>query len=80
MDSEPVLVALPGTLCTPAVFEPLAAALAGQVTVEPVSWLTEPGPWDIPAVAAAVRDLLARVTGASPRRVTDPATSPRRPA
>ena len=54
MDSEPVLVALPGTLCTPAVFEPLAAALAGQVTVEPVSWLTEPGPWDIPAVAAGV--------------------------
>jgi hypothetical protein len=26
----PILVALPGTLCTPAVFEPLAAALAGR--------------------------------------------------
>ncbi|MBV9795430.1 MAG: alpha/beta fold hydrolase [Actinobacteria bacterium] len=52
--AAPVLVALPGTLCTPAVFEPLAAALAGQVTVDPVSWLTEPGPWDIPAVAARV--------------------------
>jgi 3-oxoadipate enol-lactonase len=62
MDSEPapanpvapVLVALPGTLCTPAVFGPLAAVLAGQVTVDPVSWLTEPGPWDIPAVAGRV--------------------------
>jgi 3-oxoadipate enol-lactonase len=50
----PVLVALPGTLCSPAVFEPLAAALTGEVTVDPVSWLTEPGPWDIPAVARRV--------------------------
>ena len=50
----PVLVALPGTLCSPAVFEPLAAALAGEVTVDPVSWLTGPGPWDIPAVARRV--------------------------
>jgi 3-oxoadipate enol-lactonase len=56
MDAEagPVLIALPGTLCPPAVFEPLAAALAGEVTVDPVSWLTEPGPWDIPAVAGRV--------------------------
>jgi pimeloyl-ACP methyl ester carboxylesterase len=65
MDSEPVLVALPGTLCTPAVFEPLAAALARQVTVEPVSWLTEPGPWDIPAVAARVARHV-RTRGAGP--------------
>jgi pimeloyl-ACP methyl ester carboxylesterase len=52
MEAEPVLVALPGTMCSPAVFEPLAAELAGVATVHPVSWLTEPGPWDIPAVAA----------------------------
>lgn len=49
-----MLVALPGTLCSPAVFGPLTAALAGEVTVDPVSWLTEPGPWDIPAVAGRV--------------------------
>jgi 3-oxoadipate enol-lactonase len=54
IDATPVLVALPGTLCSPAVFEPLAGALAGEVTVDPVSWLTEPGPWDIPAVASRV--------------------------
>jgi 3-oxoadipate enol-lactonase len=48
------LVALPGTLCPPAVFGPLARALAGEVTLDPVSWLTEPGPWDIPSVAARV--------------------------
>ena len=51
-----VLVALPGTMCTPAVFGPLARALAGEVTVDPVSWLTEPGPWDIPSIAERVAD------------------------
>lgn len=49
-----VLVGLPGTLCTPAVFEPAARALAGEVAVAPYSWLTQPGPWDIPAVAERV--------------------------
>jgi len=34
-----VLVALPGTMCTPAVFGPLTRELAGEVTVDPVSWL-----------------------------------------
>ena len=52
METEPVLLALPGTMCSPAVFGPLAAALAGHVTVHPLDWLTQPGPWDIPAVAA----------------------------
>jgi pimeloyl-ACP methyl ester carboxylesterase len=53
------MVALPGTMCSPAVFGPLGEALAGQVTVDPFSWLTMPGPWDIPAVA----DGLARHIG-----------------
>jgi pimeloyl-ACP methyl ester carboxylesterase len=51
MATEAVLIGLPGTLCSPAVFEPMARALAGEVTVAPFSWLTEPGPWDIPSVA-----------------------------
>jgi 3-oxoadipate enol-lactonase len=54
MREEAVLVALPGTLCSPAVFGPLSQALAGQVAVDPVSWLTQPGPSDIPAVAERV--------------------------
>ncbi len=54
----PVLVALPGTMCTPAMFEPLARQLAGEVTVDPVSWLTNPGPWDIPSVAERVADYI----------------------
>ena len=49
--AAPVLVALPGTMCSPEVFEPLATELTGSVLVHPVSWLTEPGPWDIRAVA-----------------------------
>jgi 3-oxoadipate enol-lactonase len=50
MTAEPVLIALPGTMCSPTVFEPMTRALAGQVTVDPVSWLTQPGPADIPAL------------------------------
>ena len=61
MRSEPVVVALPGTLCSPAVFGPLARELDGQAVVDPVSWLTQPGPWDIPAVADRVaRHIAAR--------------------
>jgi 3-oxoadipate enol-lactonase len=55
MPMAPVaMVALPGTLCPPAVFGRLARALAGEVTLDPVSWLTGPGPWDIPSVATRV--------------------------
>ena len=54
MTAEPVLVALPGTMCSPGIFGPLSRSLAGDVIVDPVSWLTQPGPWDIPAVAERV--------------------------
>ena len=54
------MVALPGTLCPPDVFGPLARALAGEVTLDPVSWLTEPGPWDVPSVAGRVADHIVR--------------------
>ena len=56
MGPDAVMVALPGTMCTPAVFGPLARALAGEVTVDPVSWLTGPGPGDIPSIAERVAD------------------------
>ena len=63
MTAETVLVALPGTMCSPAVFEPLTRALAGRVIVDPVSWLTEPGPWDIPVVAERVADHISQRWG-----------------
>src|ERR1700722_8871716 len=63
MAEEAVLVALPGTMCSPAVFDPLAQALAGELVVDAVSWLTQPGPWDIPAVADRVADHIERSWG-----------------
>jgi pimeloyl-ACP methyl ester carboxylesterase len=48
------LVALPGTICSPAVFAPTAEALRGIVEVDAVSWMTEPGPWSVPDVADRV--------------------------
>jgi pimeloyl-ACP methyl ester carboxylesterase len=50
----PDVVAIPGTLCAPRVFDRLADRLAGEVTVRGVSWLTEPGPWDVPTVAERI--------------------------
>src|SRR5437764_1017658 len=47
-------LAVPGPLCAPSVFDRLADRLDGEVTVQGVSWLTEPGPWDIPAVAERI--------------------------
>ena len=59
MTMETVLVGLPGTLCAPAVFEPMTRALAGEADVVLFSWLTQPGPWDIPSVAERVAGHLA---------------------
>jgi pimeloyl-ACP methyl ester carboxylesterase len=63
MKAGPVLVALPGTLCPPGVFEPLAAALEPDLRVDPVSWLTWPGPWDIPALAGRLADHIEATWG-----------------
>ena len=41
----------------------LARALAGELVVDPVSWLTQPGPWDIPTVADRVADHIERSWG-----------------
>lgn len=56
---RPIALAVPGTLCSPAVFRPLADALGAEVDIDAVSWMTEPGPWDLGAVADR---LAARVT------------------
>lgn len=53
------MIAIPGTLCAPSVFRRLAERLAGEVEVDAVSWLTEPGPWDIPTVADRIAARLA---------------------
>ncbi|GAB6901361.1 alpha/beta fold hydrolase [Kineosporia succinea] len=43
-------VALPGSFCSPAVFD----RLGEHIELATYSWLTEPGPWDIPSMAAAL--------------------------
>lgn len=53
------MFAIPGTLCAPSVFRRLAEELAGEIEIEAVSWLTEPGPWDVPTVADRIA---ARIT------------------
>lgn len=50
------VVALPGTLCAPFIFDRLAIALAGAATVDAVSWMTFPGPWDLATVASRVAE------------------------
>jgi pimeloyl-ACP methyl ester carboxylesterase len=46
------IVALAGTLCSPRIFDPFAERLDGVASVEAVSWMTLPGPWDIPSIAS----------------------------
>lgn len=48
------VLALPGTFCPPAVFDRLSAELGPEITVRAWSWLTRPGPWTIPSVAAEI--------------------------
>jgi pimeloyl-ACP methyl ester carboxylesterase len=59
------MVAIAGTLCAPQIFDPLAARLTDSAIIDAVSWMTSPGPWDIPAVAAWVADRI-RSDGATP--------------
>ncbi|MFI5612388.1 alpha/beta fold hydrolase [Amycolatopsis sp. NPDC051903] len=54
----PVVVAVPGTLCSPAVFAPLAHAWRG--VVHAVDWMTAPGPWRVEDVAARIASRIDR--------------------
>lgn len=47
----PTVVAVPGTLCTPHLFRPLAHRTAGLAPMAAYAWMSGTGPWDIPAVA-----------------------------
>lgn len=63
MPDQPLVVALPGTLCAPAVFGDVAThstLLNTELVV--ISWLTEGASWDLPAVADRVLDRVAALT------------------
>ncbi|WP_406641118.1 alpha/beta fold hydrolase [Amycolatopsis sp. WGS_07] len=55
------VVAVPGTLCSPRIYAPLAAALSGDL--DAVDWMTAPGPWRIEDVAARVADRIEQHGG-----------------
>lgn len=55
----PVVVAVPGTLCAPAIYDRLAARLAGRVTVDAVDWLLGAGPWELESVAERIAKAIA---------------------
>lgn len=60
----PTVVAVPGTLCTPRLFGPLAHRTAGLAPMAAYAWMSGTGPWDIPSVAdRLLAHIRARVTG-----------------
>lgn len=60
----PLVVGIPGTLCTPRMFGPLARRTGGRMTV--YDWMRGPGPWDIPTVADRLLATVRRRGGGAP--------------
>src|SRR5215468_2776078 len=52
------LLCIPGTYCSPEVFDLLNTAAFPTLDILPVSWMTSPGPWDIPTLGRRVAILL----------------------
>jgi pimeloyl-ACP methyl ester carboxylesterase len=48
------IIALPGTLCSPRIFDRLIDEI--DIAVEAISWMTMPGPWDLASLAARVAE------------------------
>src|SRR6266567_9582017 len=53
-----ILLCIPGTYCSPEVFDLLDEAAFPGFQIMPVSWMTSPGPWDIPTLGQRVASLL----------------------
>jgi pimeloyl-ACP methyl ester carboxylesterase len=55
------LLCVPGTYCSPEVFELLDETAFPDIQILPISWMTSPGPWDLSSlgqrVAALAREL-----------------------
>jgi 3-oxoadipate enol-lactonase len=70
---DAVVVAVPGTLCSPAIYERLGSGLVDRlgrgVRLEPVSWLTEAGPWDLGSVAGRLRRRVGELRAERPGTV-----------
>jgi pimeloyl-ACP methyl ester carboxylesterase len=53
-----VLLCIPGTYCSPEVYDQLDETAFPDLQLLPVSWMTAPGPWDIPTLGRRVAALL----------------------
>ena len=56
--SRPVLLCIPGTYCSPVVFDTLDESTFPEAQLVPLSWMTAPGPWDIPTLGQRVALLI----------------------
>ncbi|HEU5378876.1 MAG TPA: alpha/beta hydrolase [Ktedonobacteraceae bacterium] len=56
--SRPLLLCIPGTSCSPLVFERLDETTFPEVQLVPLSWMTSSGPWDIPTLGKRVALLI----------------------
>ena len=54
-------VCIPGTYCSPEVFEMGDERAFPALQILPVSWMTFPGPWDLPALGERVARLLCEL-------------------
>lgn len=52
------VVCIPGTFCSPEIFDLVDEKSQPGVQILPVSWMTSPGPWDIPTLSRRVSLLL----------------------
>jgi pimeloyl-ACP methyl ester carboxylesterase len=52
------LLCIPGTYCSPEVFDYIDEKAFPELQIVPVSWMTSPGPWDIPTLGRRVAALL----------------------
>src|SRR5581483_7369286 len=52
------LVCLPGTYCSPDIFERAGQKAFAHLQTLPVSWMLSPGPWDIPTLGLRVAALI----------------------
>ncbi|SRR5579884_1415441 len=53
-----ILLCIPGTYCSPEIFDSLDATAFPALQILSISWMTSPGPWDIPSLGQRVSALL----------------------
>lgn len=47
VQGRPIVLCFPGTMCSPAIFDPLEDSNELGLQFVAVSWMTSPGPWDL---------------------------------